>query len=92
MFNKLVNLIMSQFISDVFHAELQKASLLENEMEVLCDSPACLKGVPVWNVSSCVETITAVAPTIENSHIPQSPSIKPHIDWSIIMSLIGKFS
>ncbi|XP_036454740.1 uncharacterized protein LOC118827477 isoform X2 [Colossoma macropomum] len=68
--------------------ELKRASLLENEMEVLCDSPACLRGVPVWNVSKCVEHITAVGPTTGSSHTLQPTPIQPHINWSVLISLL----
>ena len=30
------------------------ASLLENEMEVTCETPAHLRGEHVWNVSDCI--------------------------------------
>ncbi|KAK6313483.1 hypothetical protein J4Q44_G00168300 [Coregonus suidteri] len=39
----------------VFLRGLQNASLLEREMEVICTSPAALRGQPVWNVSECVK-------------------------------------
>ncbi|KAL7836654.1 hypothetical protein AOLI_G00279380 [Acnodon oligacanthus] len=68
--------------------ELQKATLLENEMEVLCDTPSCLRGVPVWNVSKCVEHLTAVDPTTGSSHTLQPTAIQPHINFSVLISLL----
>lgn len=43
------------------HVGLMNASLLENEMQVCCSSPAELKGVPVWQVPEC-KTITTPPP------------------------------
>ncbi|XP_047674705.1 uncharacterized protein LOC113637566 isoform X2 [Tachysurus fulvidraco] len=47
--------------------ELQMASLLQNDMEVLCESPAHQQGRHVWNVSKCVNPVTDVAITTGNS-------------------------
>ncbi|KAF7661735.1 hypothetical protein LDENG_00255320 [Lucifuga dentata] len=61
-----------------FLRDLQNRSLLEREMEVTCDSPPSLSGVPVWNVSVCVtsspsqptpETQTSLPPEPTSSHI-----------------------
>uniref|UniRef100_A0A8C1X843 LRRCT domain-containing protein n=1 Tax=Cyprinus carpio TaxID=7962 RepID=A0A8C1X843_CYPCA len=41
---------------------LQNASLLQNEMEVCCNSPPDLKGKPVWQVPEC-KTFTTMSPT-----------------------------
>ncbi|XP_039518011.1 uncharacterized protein LOC120472064 isoform X2 [Pimephales promelas] len=40
---------------------LQNASLLENEMFVLCNNPPALKDLPVWQVPEC-ETPTTMGP------------------------------
>ncbi|XP_017546501.1 uncharacterized protein LOC108423611 isoform X1 [Pygocentrus nattereri] len=68
--------------------ELQRASLLENEMEVLCDTPSCLRGVPVWNVSKCVEHLTAVDLTTGSSHTLKPTPVQPHINLSVLISLL----
>ncbi|XP_072521143.1 uncharacterized protein [Salminus brasiliensis] len=57
-------------------------------MEVVCDSPACLRGVPVWNVSKCVEPSTPLDPTVGYNLTLQQTPIKPQMDWSVLISLI----
>ncbi|TSM85956.1 Calmodulin-regulated spectrin-associated protein 1-B [Bagarius yarrelli] len=47
--------------------ELQMSSLLQNKMEVLCESPTYQRGRPVWNISKCVNPVTEVALTTENT-------------------------
>ncbi|XP_053530276.1 leucine-rich repeat-containing protein 55 isoform X2 [Ictalurus punctatus] len=68
--------------------DLQKASLLQNEMEVLCESPAHQRGRPVWNVSKCVNPVTDIALTTGTSQTltPGSTNL------STIISLVGRFS
>ncbi|KAL6465462.1 hypothetical protein MHYP_G00255950 [Metynnis hypsauchen] len=68
--------------------ELQRASLLENEMEVLCDTPSYLRGLPVWNVSKCVEHLMSVDPTTGSSHTLQPTPVQPHINLSVLISLL----
>ncbi|KAG9261815.1 hypothetical protein AMEX_G25417 [Astyanax mexicanus] len=69
--------------------DLQRASLLENEMEVVCNSPACLRGVPVWNVSTCIEPGPPVDPTVGyNLTLPPTPQTEPQMNWSVVISLI----
>lgn len=45
---------------------LQNASLLEREEKVTCETPAVLKGQPVWNVSECVNS--TVSPSTYYTH------------------------
>ncbi|KAI5088282.1 leucine rich repeat containing 4C precursor, partial [Silurus meridionalis] len=68
----------------LFLRELQTASLLPNEMEVLCMSPAHHRGRPVWNVSKCVNPTTDVVFTTGNSQ-----NITPGgIHLSTVISLV----
>ncbi|KAK2911660.1 hypothetical protein Q8A67_003793 [Cirrhinus molitorella] len=50
---------------------LRNASLLENEMQVCCNSPPHLKGFPVWQVPECktfaTMSLTTGSPGTENS-------------------------
>ncbi|KAK1792308.1 hypothetical protein P4O66_012263, partial [Electrophorus voltai] len=73
----------------IYLRELQRASLLENQMEVLCDHPVYQRGVPVWNVSKCETTTAVLGHTVANSHTLQ-PALTEEgtIDRSTLISLI----
>ncbi|MCI4392659.1 hypothetical protein PGIGA_G00148330 [Pangasianodon gigas] len=67
--------------------ELQKSSLLQNEMEVLCESPAHQRGRPVWNVSKCVNPVTDAALTTRNSQTltPGSTNLSTIISLVVVL-------
>ena len=72
--------------------DLQMRSLLANEMEVKCESPADLRGQLVWNVSRCVTpTGDPVSPTL----IPLTTDkpvtrIPPSVTIPALITIIGK--
>lgn len=68
--------------------DLRKASLLPNEMKVLCNSPAHHRGIPAWNVSRCVNTTAAVETLTTNDQTLDSAG--RGIEPSTLISLIGK--
>ncbi|XP_076853888.1 uncharacterized protein LOC143509244 isoform X2 [Brachyhypopomus gauderio] len=70
----------------IYLRDLQNASLLENQMEVLCDSPESQRGVPVWNVSQCETTTTGLDHTVTNTLQP--PSDEGAVSRATLISLI----